>query len=348
METTILNPQVVYTQATTPSDLTKGKIWYNTTNNSIYTSNGSSYVLLKTDLSQIQKQQLEQDLNILINSVASSSTLNDWEDMFVDEFTDADGTSDTIDTENTTAIFSTNKYINQFYNSNQAHGETQTNAAGFVGKGGLRIEATANFKLTKVSKVSTSDATHAYIHAYTDGSALGDLLASAVFSGNDATFTYDLTNGVKYYIVIDKEANTCAHKRSSGTTFPIAKGFLTFDAGVEGQGGFSESSTMVMSVESISGTTIPANLIIQTNAITCDTAQTHHQVFAHNTLAGSGAITYDISFDNGSSWDTDQTLNTKNARVSTTGTQMILKLNLNGVGAGNTASADDYGIMLFY
>jgi len=43
METTTLNPQYIYVQATTPSDKTQGKLWYNTTTGNLYTSDGTNY-----------------------------------------------------------------------------------------------------------------------------------------------------------------------------------------------------------------------------------------------------------------------------------------------------------------
>ena len=71
VETTILNPQYVYVQATTPSDLTQGKLWYNTTAKALYSSDGSSYSTMTTDLTPLeavdlilQKQNLEQGINI--------------------------------------------------------------------------------------------------------------------------------------------------------------------------------------------------------------------------------------------------------------------------------------------
>ena len=112
MKTTILNPKYVYVQASTPSDTTEGKLWYKTGDNTLYASDGSSYNQVTTDLGDLELQQLEQNLQILINSAAASSTLNDYDDMYVDAFSDADGTNDTIDTGNTTAVHGGEYYTN--------------------------------------------------------------------------------------------------------------------------------------------------------------------------------------------------------------------------------------------
>jgi len=107
------------------------------------------------------------------------------------------------------------------------------------------------------------------------------------------------------------------------------------------------SKTGYEKLTSLAGT-ITQNRIVQTNAITCVTGATHHQVYCKNTTAGTGTATYNISFDNGSTWDTTQAFNTLNNAGSTTGTQMILKLNLIGSLTPDTAEANNYGIMLFY
>ena len=321
METTILNPQVVYVQATTPSDLTEGKLWYNTITKEIYTSNGSSYVAMETDLSDLQKQNLEQDLNILINSVASSSTLNDWEEMFVDEFTDADGTSDTRNTGNTTALFSSSLYAN----------------------GGV-------VNLTNPTEAGSTSPTYVTIKTFSGINGLvTDNITNEIKSGTSDTMF------CRMKFIYDDESTEYSNEQTlTNTTSYTAKTYTNpSQAKIITQIEVQNHTTNQQSANKEQLTVIainmtPENLIVETNAITCVTAQTHHQVFSHNTVAGSGAVTYDISFDNGSTWDTAQALNTKNARASTTGTQMILKLNLNGVGGDNTAQADDYGVMLFY
>jgi len=316
-----LNPQYVYVQTSTPSDLTEGKLWYNTTAKALYSSDGSSYSVMETDTSPLQNQLLEMDLNILINSVASSSTLNDWETMFVDIFSDADGTSNTIDTGNTTAIFDTNKYIN-----------TE-----------IVLDANEDTELTTQSDTFILQKTFSAINTYIK------------HGKNEIKTNYNgVTCYCKYIFTYDDESTAEVIMTENGTSY-VEKEYLNpnldkivTEINVYHRLKTGEVSRMVyLKLDKIYECVID-DLIIQTNAITCTTAQTSHQVYCHNATAGTGAITYDISFDNGSTWDTAQALNTKNTRSSTTGTQMILKLNLNGVSIGNTSQADDYGVMLFY
>ena len=56
---------------------------------------------------------------------------------------------------------------------------------------------------------------------------------------------------------------------------------------------------------------------------------------------------YDISFDNGATFETGQSLNVRNTSVHA-GSQMIFKLNLDAGASSDIASSKDYAIMLFY
>lgn len=289
-------------------------------------------------------------LNTLMNSVASSSTLNDYDEMFVDVFSDADGASNTIDTGNTTAIFNTNKYSNLTVGSStdEAHGysegSTHSGADDYFGAG---IEPNQNLKLIDVTKETNCTATTCFVYDTSD-----NLLGSATFSGNTATFSEYilLSSGVRYYIVAGISGSTHT-RRYGGGTYPknmtnmnyVAQCYydVQTDQIVESGSDYSNLTSIKTATASI------ANKIVQTNMQTIDANPTAHQVYSKNTTAGSGSVTYDISFDNGSTWVTGQAINTKNTSVHA-GSQMILKLNLNGTGAGNTSEAENYGVMLFY
>ena len=340
-----LNPQVVYVQATTPSDLTEGKLWYNTTADTLYVSDGSSYAIMTTDLSPIQKQLLEMDLNILINSTASSSTLNDWESMFIDIFTDADGTNNTIDTGNTTAVFRTgnNSYSNiTSVDTNETSGITFNTTASISDYYGFHIHANSNLVLTEIKKHASCTATKGYL---TDDD--GNILKSASFIGDYAFIFYPLISGTNYYIGAGSDGSDYdVHYDSGALGYPINNTNINFLSGSNNLG--SEHATLGSNIIQVSTTTTVENTLIQTNVTTVKTGATHTQLFSHNTITGTGTITYDISMDNGATYTTNLTLNTKNAITSTTGTQMIIKLNLNGIGVDNIVKAKDYSIMLFY
>jgi hypothetical protein len=113
METTILNPQVVYVQTTEPSDKTQGKLWYNITANTLYSSDGTNYnVLGETNVSIIYQLIGQNGLNILDNTAQATLTAGTNANFIRDIYSDNTGYLNTIDTGNTTATFLTNKYIN--------------------------------------------------------------------------------------------------------------------------------------------------------------------------------------------------------------------------------------------
>jgi hypothetical protein len=86
---------------------------------------------------------------------------------------------------------------------------------------------------------------------------------------------------------------------------------------------------------------------VQTNTITVSGNLTAYQLYCKKTIAGSGAVQFKISFDNGSSWSSAKDLNTKYTN-STTGTSIKMQVLLNGKGSGNTAEAENYSLMVWY
>lgn len=46
---TLLNPRVIFTQATEPNDKEEGKLWYDTTTKTLYVSDGTEYIPLESD-----------------------------------------------------------------------------------------------------------------------------------------------------------------------------------------------------------------------------------------------------------------------------------------------------------
>lgn len=333
----------VYVQSTTPADLTEGKLWYNTSDNALYTSNGTNYVALDFDTSYIDQQQLEQNINILINSASASSTLNDYDEMFLDIFTSAGGELSTVDTGNTTANLITDAYENSV-NSTENHGKTITSTTSKTGKCGLRITTgTDALRIFSFNKGANSTATKGYLLDADQNVLIG----ATSFVSNTCTFAtpYILEPETDYILCVDADGasyNDCY----SNDAFPQAGTLLNW-TGVLNGSGVVNATDGYKDIQSCVINSIVGNVIIQTNAETITANQTHHQLFCHSTLTGTATLTYDISFDGGTTWDTNQSLNTKNVSGHT-GSSMIIKLNLNGTGGGNLAKLKDYAIMLYY
>ena len=72
-----------------------------------------------------------------------------------------------------------------------------------------------------------------------------------------------------------------------------------------------------------------------------------HQAHAYNTISGISNITYNISFDSGNTWIENQSFNETNYSYHA-GSEMIIKINLNGSGETNIVNVYDYGVILLY
>ena len=341
METTTLNPQYIYVQATEPSDKTEGKLWYNTTASALYSSDGTNYLSMDTDTTLIQKLILENGVQILINSAGATTTLNDWDDMFIDNFSDSGGYLNTVDEGNTTATFSSDKYIIGSTLGNEttdAHGVTPTSkTGGATHKLGMLIEAQANVQLTTVTKFNLCTGTKCYLYN-SDGT---NLIDTQTFSGDLATFNQTLTSGLSYRIQVDKEGAGYDWRYEIGD--PLVEG-----TNIDWLSGIGTGGTGCMNnIASVKTKALNySSKLVQTNVETIKANPLAHQVYCKNSLTENASIDYNISFDNGSTWITEQELNTKNSSVHN-GTQLILKINLNPDGS-NLATASNYAVMLFY
>jgi len=316
----------VYVQSSEPNDKTEGKLWYNTSTNETYASDGSSYVkVADIDLDYIADEQMEQNFNILINSVASSSTLNAYDDMFVDILTDSDGASNTIDTGNTTALYnSDNKaYQNGGDGTIEDAEETDvTNTAVYVDV--KTIECFDRFVSTATNEVkqgvtNPETVTCKYTFHYTDETTDTDTESATTTSYVEKNYTNPNPEKTVSHIVIAMKL------QNDGA----------------GKMGYEKNDVVNYSVT-------PSDLLVQTDVLTVTTGADDCQLYCDNTVAGDGEVTFDISLDNGSTWTEDLSLNTKHEITSTTGTQCIVKINLNGTGSGNTALIENYGLLLYY
>lgn len=335
----------VYTQATTPTGATEGSLWYNTASKILKTYDGSTWSEVTTDLTSLEQQQLEQNINILINSASASSILNDYDEMFLDVFSDSTGYDNTIDIGNTTASFVTDQYVNGGSETTLNSGFILNTTAGDTNLGGYGISVDVTCELKSVTKSSECTGTTAYLRATPTGANI----ATASMVGNTATFspTQTLTQGQNYAIMVGSGGSGYTRDIQTSISYPVDGTHINLTGGVWSSTDVPES-TVAKNIDNIVTVLEPSDKIVQTNAISVITGVTNHQVYCHNTTAGTGAITYDMSFDNGSTWDVDQELNTKNIASSTTGTQMIIKLNLDGIGEGNTSFTKDYAVMLYY
>jgi hypothetical protein len=97
----------------------------------------------------------------------------------------------------------------------------------------------------------------------------------------------------------------------------------------------------------LSTLTIPA-LIVELNEATINSGIINFMIVSHETMAGVGAITYDVSFDGGANYQTGLSSFTEYTVVDA-GTGFIIKQNFNGgdLTSSNYAEASDIGVLLW-
>jgi len=100
----------VRTQATAPASAIEGDLWFNTTTDTFYSYNGSSWDILSTDVSPIIQNTAENNIEIIELQANASVTPISHDTLISETFSDADGYNNLVNTGNTNSIFDTNKY----------------------------------------------------------------------------------------------------------------------------------------------------------------------------------------------------------------------------------------------
>lgn len=300
------------------------------------------------DTAPIVQLQQKQGIDILRLLADATLTPTDYDTLFLDIFSDAGGYSNSIDAGNTTATFSTDKYIN-LGNVTEATGAAlgSTSATANTEEYGELIKATVACNIVSVTKNANCTATKINIY---DKAAPAVLLATANFAGDVATLATPLALTANQEVgIFCGSAGGWNRRYNGGASYPINGTNINFTGSVGAAVGAwdaSSDTTQVYNIASIV-TQTASNKVIQTNAITLDANVVQYSLYSTITTTGSGSVTYDISFDNGATWKTDKALNTVIEDVGT-GTQGIIKLKLNGAGAANTAEAENYALAVWY
>jgi len=263
----------------------------------------------------INKLIQENALNILINSAGASTTLNDWDDLYPERFTNANGQLNKVNTTNTTSLFNTNLYKN---GNGTIENLTETSQTGTT----YVLKKTININSKKVSSATNDIRTQnsletgycKYQFNYTDATNASVENTTTIVSYANKTYTNPNPNKIvsSIYVYIKQSTFSNVYEINDIVNIPIQDTF------------------------------------IELNPQIITSGAKFFQIYLNKTTAGSGSITADLSLDGGTTYTNVASFNTKNPITSTDGTSMILKLNLNGVGSGNTAEANDVVVLLFY
>lgn len=296
----------------------------------------------------VRRLAIENALGILEIQAADTLTSGVAANMIRDIFSDATGYLNTINTSNTTAGFSTNKYQNTVTsNVTEGHGVTFDSTISDVGSFGIKITPSVAISLVSVTKSATSTATRCRIWADNSG-AYGTLLGTATFSSNVATFSspISLTSGTKYIIEADNSGSShTVHRKSAFSSYPITETDFAWNSGS------SDGSTITSNVYEVLSITYTkatiGNYTIVTNSQSLSFTPTHFQVFAYKkNTSGTGGITADVSFNGGTNYQTGIVLDTP-TEITNQGTSLVLKINLNAGASSGAAECQGYGIMFW-
>ncbi len=128
-----------------------------------------------------------------------------------------------------------------------ANGWSWTNDGAVTSFAGLRITPNSDILVTTVTKHSSVTATRAVIRTTS-----GQTLATATFSGDDATFTTTLLSGIEYEIGADSNGASYTKYKTSNATYPQADTNITWTAGFSG-GTSTTSALNILSITSSTG-----------------------------------------------------------------------------------------------
>ena len=302
-------------------------------------------------ISYARQKDAELAINILINSAAIASTLNPYDDMYLDIFNVAAGNDGTVNTGNTTATYDSGAEV---YKNLAESGSPANDATGFTNdsgstetpKSGMRVVAQTDCVLKTVTKLSTCTATQCYLHN-SDGTSVGSLIEQVAFSGDVATFSSVavMGSGSTYAILCDNNGSNFTRNVEFTPGYPISGTNVDITAGfnlgsIDSSNGFNFANIN-------SDALVPADKLVETNAQSITANPIAHQLYCHNTTTSTGNVTYDVSFDGGTTWVTGQALNTYNTSVHT-GSSMLVRINLNEGASSGEVELSDYAIMLFY
>lgn len=339
-------PQFVYISATTPTDLTEGRLWYNTTLNEWYSSDGVSYSVIVENAENLNYLIMENSINILELQAEASLTGGQSAYMLRDIYSDSGGFLNSVDIGNTTATFSTDKYTN-------VPTETET-TGGATGAGEdlatthtLVLTALENGIINYVGDRRTNGASTWTIDIKQNGVTLATKNTSGTDTNVNTTFVLsdysdlirtDIDSGL-FQIVFTRTSGTGTIQwANSDVTYSNANYSMTTQRPPRS----NDITTPTIKYKAITFTTT----IVQTSAATISSGISKFQIFTFNeSVTGAGSITYDISFDNGAHYQTGITAGEETA-ITNTGTQLIIKQNLILSEMG-TAEADGYAVMFW-
>lgn len=232
-------------------------------------------------------------------TLQSNNVFTNGDSFVVDEFTDADGTNDTVNTGSTTAIFDVDKYQLAIDVTGSPLSIVTGNSFSFTGGSasnmGYKFTTVQNCVMTSVTKDSDNTATTAFIS--TNWSASGTpsgVIETATFSSDVATFSEDLLllSGQTYYVGLQGGSLYT----DASETYPKTDANVSV---IEAYNGGTSSTTAAYSIASFITTAsdyeTSSNVLCDSNTKTLDGTEESICVYADKTIPTDTSITVDIT-----------------------------------------------------
>jgi len=260
----------------------------------------------KTHISEEESQTWGKMLDFSLVGVAqnayqilqANNVFENKDFLFADDFTDANGTNNTVNEASTTAIYDyeSNSYkckingdgTNDTDNAESSFPVTNTQSSSY----GYKITATSNCVLISVTKIGTSTATRVILKSDNNNS-----IATATFSGNIATFSspQSLISGNNYRIEVDNNGSTYTSARNGSPSYPYIGVNIDFITGSVGGVDVSSDAFNIVSCVTQTGSFIDSKITCDSNTKTLLGTEETICIYADKETPTDTDITLDIS-----------------------------------------------------
>lgn len=277
---------------------------------------------------------LQNQLAILDIQATDTLTAGTTANMFRDIYSDSGGYLNEVDTGNTTAVFNVDEYSNGFE-------ETKTETGSPTDSTSLTLNGTAveTGIVTEVKFFNNGD-TDTFTAKINQNSIELASKSAEITTGTSGTISF----------ILGDYANEISDTTDSGN-FDIAitragTGTIRNFTGQSDSTGLFTYSSQPFPNGHVKYKITNTDKIVQTNSETVSSPGTFQIFTWQPTTSGTGTITYDVSFNGGSNYQTGIEAGTE-TEITNTGSSLIVKQNLNAGASEGTAEAKGFGIMFW-
>ena len=217
---------------------------------------------------------LNNQIDIIEIQAAENVSPSDHDSLMSDTFDDEEGYKDTVNTDETNAIFDDGEYVSNLFVSDVTVNTPDDDCTGARFTGGVKIKALKNTYLKSVTKESGCTATKLYLK-----NTSYDLIATADFVGDVATFATPqaIIKDTSYIINADNDDNPYTLVRKISGTFPDIQENIEFTTGDYAESNNASSfnfisvvtgeltkNIVVIDLPEITGTVVAVQLVLNT------------------------------------------------------------------------------------